>query len=76
MRIHVTVDELADHSLILSVMFSCLGLEEINALFAQRQCNLDFFFAEFKLLGRRKKILKVELGSDSHGTTLRNLRSG
>ena len=52
----VRIEKLADHSLVLRVVFLSLALEEFDAAFAQRDRDLDPFFPEDEILRRRKKV--------------------
>jgi len=52
----VSVEQPPDHALVLSVIFSGLALEELDASFAQGDGDLDAFIPKDEFLGPRKEI--------------------
>ena len=57
MRIYISVEQATDHSLILRIASRSRGLEELDALLAERDRDLDVFVAERQFLRRRKEVL-------------------
>src|SRR5882724_12792075 len=56
MMLRVSVQEPPDHALILRVVPSRFGLEEIHTAFAQRDGDLDPLVPEDQILGAGKKV--------------------
>ena len=56
MMLRVSVQEPPDHALILRVVPSRFGLEEIHAAFAQRDGDLDPLVPEDEILRAREKV--------------------
>src|SRR2546427_9643139 len=56
MMLRVSVQKPSDHALVLSVVPSRLGLEEIHTAFAQRNSDLDPLVPEDEILGAREKV--------------------
>ena len=52
----VSIEQTADHSLVLGVVPSRLVLEEFDAAFAQRDGDLDTLFAKHQVLRSRQEI--------------------
>ena len=56
MNINVGIQQPPNHALILGAVFSGLRLEELDALLAQGDSDLDAFLPKYKVIGRREKI--------------------
>ena len=56
MMLGVSIEQTADHSLVLGVVPSRLVLEEFDAAFAQGDGDLDTLFAKHQLLRARQEI--------------------
>jgi hypothetical protein len=56
MCLRIAVKESPDHALVLRSMLLCLALEEIDAVFGERNRDFDTFLSERKRLGTRQKI--------------------
>ena len=56
MMLCIGVEQSPDHTLVLSVMFPGLALEEVDASFAQRDGNLDAFIPKDEILRPRKEV--------------------
>lgn len=54
--VYIGVQQAADHALVVGVVFGGLGLEEVDALAAEGQGDLDPFLPEGQLGGRRQEI--------------------
>ena len=57
MRIDIRVEQAANHPLVLRIASGSSGLEEVDALLAERDRDLDVFVPERQFLRRRKKVL-------------------
>ena len=56
MRIDIRVEQATNHPLILCVASGSRGLEELDALLAERDRDLDIFVPKRQFLRRRKKV--------------------
>jgi len=56
MRLCVTVEQAADHSLVLGTVFLCLALEKVYATPGKRDRDLYCLFPKRKLLRSREKV--------------------
>ena len=56
MMLGVSIEQTADHSLVLGVVPSRLVLEEFDAAFAQGDGDLDTLFAKHQLIWRRQEV--------------------
>lgn len=53
MSVTVRIEQPTDHALILSMVFRCFGLEELDTLFAQGDSDFDAFFPKRKFIWGR-----------------------
>ena len=56
MGIHIRIEQLSDHSLVLRLVFGRMRLEKLNASLAQSNSYLYAFITKCKLVGWGKKI--------------------
>lgn len=56
MVLGVGIEKTPDHALILGVVLLCLGLEELDAAFAQGKRNFDSIIPKDQILRTRKKV--------------------
>ena len=56
MVLNVSIEKSSNHSLILRIVFLCLGLEELNTTLTQSQRHFDSIIPEDQILRRRKKV--------------------
>jgi hypothetical protein len=56
LRSHVRIEKPTDHPLVLGVVPSGFGFEELDTFLAQGQGDLDAFFAKSQFSWRRKKV--------------------
>jgi hypothetical protein len=56
MGIHIRIEQLSDHSLVLRPILGCMRLEKLDASLAQGDSYLYTFIAKRKLVGWGKKI--------------------
>lgn len=56
MCVHIGIEQLPDHALVLRLVPCCVGLEKLNASFAQRNGDFHAFIAKCELIGWRKEV--------------------
>ena len=56
MHVRVTVEQAADHPLVLRAVLLCLALEKVDAPFGERNCDLHSIFPERELFRGREKV--------------------